>query len=287
MSTLPQTVEKLPARLRNFLARYPPQIYSSVVAQRPTPPEAGTAPEENLPSPYTPDRDAKGAHRQDPTKYSPSRALLQSTIDGRNPFLPQKVFRTGKWIGPRYGLRQQADLVKLAIKYNVEPLLPIGPKSTEYKAARMAERGLRIKGTGIGQKVKGHKWERTMEARLEDRRKAMMEMPEMIRLWKQVSVVTGSLIVNLRLTTFYREVMVVAGKSGPSGKSNASIELAYFSVVFCRAGHGALFDINALPAELGPLSAGVHLHESLQGFGKGVLSFFAPIFIICTILHKR
>lgn len=184
MSTLPKSVGKLPARLRNFFARYPPQIYSSVAAQRATPPEAETAPEENLPSPYTPDRDAKGAHRQDPTKYSPSRSLLQSTINARNPFLPQKIFRTGKWIGPRYGLRQQADLVKLAIKYNVEPLLPIGPKSTEYKAARMAERGLRIKGTGIGQKVKGHKWERTMEARLEDRRKAMMEMPEMIRLWK-------------------------------------------------------------------------------------------------------
>lgn len=118
--------------------------------------------------------------------------------------------------------------MKLAIKYNVEPLLPIGPKSTEYKAARMAERGLRIKGTGIGQKVKGHKWERTMEARLEDRRKAMMEMPEMIRLWKEVSIVRSSLIVKLMLTTFYREVMVVAGDSGPSGKSSASIELVSF-----------------------------------------------------------
>jgi large subunit ribosomal protein L25 len=75
--------------------------------------------------------------------------------------------------------------VKLAIKYNVEALLPPGKKSTEYKETRRAERGLQIKGTGIGQKVKGHKWERTMEGRLEDRRKAMMEMPEMIRLWKQ------------------------------------------------------------------------------------------------------
>lgn len=194
MSSLPPSVGQLPARLRNFFARYPPQIYSSIVAERPTPPEAEAAPEETLPSPYTPDRDAKGAHRQDPTAYSPSRALLQSETKGRNPFLPRKIFTTGKWIGPRYGLRQQADLVKLAIKYNVEPLLPIGPKSTEYKAARLAERGLRIKGTGIGQKVKGHKWERTMEARLEDRRKAMVEMPEMIRLWKQVSITPALLV---------------------------------------------------------------------------------------------
>lgn len=177
--------------------------------------------------------------------------------------------------------------MKLAIKYNVEPLLPVGPKSSEYKAARMAERGLRIKGTGIGQKVKGHKWERTMEARLEDRRKAMTEMPEMIRMWKQVSIVRGSLTVKSRLTIFYREVMVVAGNSGPSGKSSAYIALVCFSVVSCRSGHGTLFGVNALPPELGPLSAGVHLYESLQGFGKGVLSFFfAPIFLICTILHK-
>lgn len=74
----------------------------------------------------------------------------------------------------------------MAIKYDVEGLLPVGRKSTEFKETRRAERGgLAVKGTGVGQKVKGHKWERTMEARLEDRRKAMMEMPEMIRLWKQ------------------------------------------------------------------------------------------------------
>lgn len=75
----------------------------------------------------------------------------------------------------------------MAAKYEVEGLLPVGRKATEFKETRRAERGgLAVKGTGVGQKVKGHKWERTMEARLEDRRKAMMEMPEMIRLWKQV-----------------------------------------------------------------------------------------------------
>lgn len=192
-------VEQLPTRLRNFFARYPPQIYSALVAPRPTAPgtegkegqeQAHTQPEgkqEPLPSPYTPDRQAKGYTPPDPAAFSPSKAFLYSHPEFPNPFLPRKNFRNGKWFGPRYGLRQQADLVKLAIKYNVEPLLPPGRKSTEYKEIRQSERGLQIKGTGIGQKVKGHKWERTMEARLEDRRKAMMEMPEMIRLWKQVS----------------------------------------------------------------------------------------------------
>lgn len=76
----------------------------------------------------------------------------------------------------------------MAIRYNVEALLPPGRKSTEFKEVRRAERGgLAVKGTGVGQKVKGHKWERTMEARLEERKKAMEEMPEMIRLWAQVS----------------------------------------------------------------------------------------------------
>lgn len=229
MSVNPTSVGLLPTRLRNFFARYPPQIYSALVASRPTPPE--TKPEQTLPSPYTPDRDAKGAHREN-LQESSARALLQDDRKIPNPFLPRKVFVSGKqkWIGPRYGLRQQADLVKLAIKYNVEPLLPPSIKSTEYKAARLAERGLRIKGTGIGQKVKGHKWERTMEARLEDRRKAMVEMPEMIRQWKQVSI-SQALSTRRELTLYHREVTVVAGDSGPSGKRVNSTE-PVFSRIF-------------------------------------------------------
>ncbi|KAI9369770.1 hypothetical protein BJX61DRAFT_518326 [Aspergillus egyptiacus] len=193
-------LSKLPARLRNFFARYPPQYYSAAVRPQPEPAvatattssssssaDAADATTPALPSPYTPNRDAKGHKRPDPTAHSPSRALLYSSKEHPNPFLPIKNFRTGKWFGARIGLRRQAELVKLAIKYNVEALLPPGPKSTEYKETRRAEKGLQIKGTGIGQKVKGHKWERTMETRLEDRRKAMMEMPEMIRMWKQVS----------------------------------------------------------------------------------------------------
>ncbi|KAJ9219589.1 hypothetical protein DTO271D3_5763 [Paecilomyces variotii] len=184
-------VSKLPLRLRNFFARYPPQIYSAQVAPRPTPPATeGTtessepSPDGTLPSPYTPNRDAKGQTR-DPTAWSSAKALLYSNPDYPNPFLPRKNFRTGKWIGARIGLRQQADLVKLAQKYNVEALLPPGRKSTEFKDTRRLERGLAIKGTGIGQKVKGHKWERTLETRLEERKKAMLEMPELIRAWKQ------------------------------------------------------------------------------------------------------
>ena len=66
--------------------------------------------------------------------------------------------------------------------------MPPGRKSTEYKDARVLEKGLRIKGTGIGQRVKGHKWERQLKTKMDERKKAMEEMPEMIRLWKQVRI---------------------------------------------------------------------------------------------------
>jgi large subunit ribosomal protein L25 len=274
MSSITQNVGALPNRLRNFFARYPPQIYSSLVAPRPTPPESEASADQTLPSPYTPDRDAKGAHRQDPEAFSPSRALLYNDPKNQNPFLPRKIFNSKKWIGPRYGLRQQADLVKLAVKYNVEPLLPPGPKSTEYKAAKLAERGLRIKGTGIGQKVKGHKWERTMEARLEDRRKAMVEMPEMIRLWKQVSIFQNMLVTGTELTLSCREVMVAAGDSGRSGKWDASCEnIALFLSIIS---HWSTLAISvraiarSIPSRVqSPRQK--HLVESLRGFGMGVL----------------
>lgn len=216
-------VGALPIRLRNFFARYPPQTYSAMVAPQPNLPQDTEATEasaeKSLPSPYTPNRDAKGNQKPDVEKYAYSRSLLHNDPEAPNPFLPQKIPRTGKWKAPRYGLRQQADLVKMASKYNVEPLLPPGIKSTIYKAARLAERGLAVKGTGIGQKVKGHKWERTMEARLEDRRKAMLEMPEMIRLWKQVSShESGMISIAVTNVISFREVMVVDGANGPSGK---------------------------------------------------------------------
>ncbi|KAJ5294236.1 hypothetical protein PENANT_c028G00552 [Penicillium antarcticum] len=182
-----KSVTDLPLRLRNFLARYPPEIHSAAVRRPDFSKLSAELSEEKasgeVPSPYTPDRDAKGSAGLEKGAWTPSKALLITTTELRNPFLPNK--RYGKWEAPRYGLRQQADLMKLAIKYGAEGLLPPSQKSTEYKETRRAERGLAIKGTGVGQKVKGHKWERTMESRLEERRKAMEGMPELVRLWKQ------------------------------------------------------------------------------------------------------
>ncbi|KAK1752491.1 hypothetical protein QBC47DRAFT_388640 [Echria macrotheca] len=139
----------LPQRLRTFLARYPP---SSILPEGANPEEFQTAYQKVAPNPF------------------------QST---KHPV-------TGKWHEPKYSLRRQAELVKLARKHNVEELLPFTVKGTEYKLAKRVELGLRVKGTGVGQKVKGHKYERQLGAKMEKRRQAMLDMPELIREWKKV-----------------------------------------------------------------------------------------------------
>lgn len=232
----------LPLRLRNFFAKYPPQHYSAavapasrlvapadVVSNSHNPATSNTSEEfdlsslspEDLPTPYTPNRDAKG-NKRNPTAWSASKAILYNDPEHPNPFLPQPSPNGKKWRSPKYGLRQQADLIKMAKKYGVEQLLPTSRKSTVFKETRLAERGLAIKGTGIGQKVKGHKWERTMETRLEERKKAMMEMPELIRQWKQVSSPFSLQFQidfeNANFTFYFREVTDEDGRSGPDDR---------------------------------------------------------------------
>lgn len=85
--------------------------------------------------------------------------------DRPNPFLPMRHPVTGKWHDPVYSLRRQAELVKLAREHGVEELLPPTPKGTEERLRRRVEFGLRVKGTGVGQQVKGHAHERQMVAK--------------------------------------------------------------------------------------------------------------------------
>ena len=77
--------------------------------------------------------------------------------------------------------------MKMARVNGVEGLLPFTVKGTQERIMRRQEHGLRVRGTGVGQKVKGKKWERTMKGRLERRRQAMLEMPKLVQQWKQVS----------------------------------------------------------------------------------------------------
>lgn len=124
-----ELAKSLPPRLQTFLARYPsPAILP-----------AGVDPES-----------AKTPYQQDTP----------------NPFLPTKHPVTGKWHDPVYSLRRQAEIVKLARENGVEELLPYTPKGTFERLQKRVELGLRVKGTGVGQKVKGHKHERQLIAKL-------------------------------------------------------------------------------------------------------------------------
>lgn len=129
----------------------------------------------------------------EPTPSTPSTTLPTGRIvDGltratrfpANPFLPFRNPSTGHWAGARISLRTQADLVKIAKKHRVEDLLPPGRKSTAFKDARTLQKGLRVKGTGFGERVKGHKWERAMPEMLQKRKEALEQMPALVREWQ-------------------------------------------------------------------------------------------------------
>ncbi|KAK7408969.1 54S ribosomal protein L25, mitochondrial [Neonectria punicea] len=110
-----------------------------------------------------------------------------------NPFRFYKHPVTGRWQDPVYSQRRQAELVSMAREHGVEELLPETRKGTEYRLAHRVEHGLRVKGTGVGQKVKGHIHERHMIAKMEKRRKAMLEMPKLIKAWKKASLESAGL----------------------------------------------------------------------------------------------
>lgn len=162
--------QSLPLRLLRFFARYPPPILSSTLTQATVTTALNTS---------SPDSNA-----------SQEATVVDEPIRSPkiySPFKAQKHPLTAVWQNSRFSLRQQADLVKMARHHGVEELLPHTPKKTDVRLRKREQLGLRVKGTGAGQKVKGKKEERTMKTRLDRRRQAILEMPAMIEKWKQVT----------------------------------------------------------------------------------------------------
>lgn len=153
----------LPESLITFFRRFPPGKTYATGPQRPEPPQ-GTPTANEILLASTP--------ISDPTY---------------NPFQTWKNPITGRWRPPMFSLRRQAELVRKAVSYGVADLLPFTNKLPWVKVQKREEQGLRVKGTGVGQKVKGKEWERTVKGRLEKRRKAMLEMPKLVQQWKEVS----------------------------------------------------------------------------------------------------
>ncbi|KAF2876653.1 hypothetical protein BDV95DRAFT_625833 [Massariosphaeria phaeospora] len=175
----------LPPRLIRFFEKFPPAAFlqpPSLPAIPATSPESIVASSPTATSTIANATIASTVPTDPPSSTPPA---IADALPYPNPFLPRKNFVTGRWYGPVYGLRKQADLVKLAQKHDVVDLLPYTIKKPGEKEKRRVERGLAVKGTGVGQKVKGKKWERTLKGRLEERRKAMLNMPALIQEWKQ------------------------------------------------------------------------------------------------------
>lgn len=139
--------EALPPRLTRFFARYPP---ASIVS-----PPSETIASSTVGS--TINTSIGSTASQIPS--------AQAELAFPNPFKAQKHAVTGKWHDPKFSLRRQADLVKLARAHGIEELLPHTVKGTEERLRRRQENGLRVKGTGIGQRVKGKESERTLKGR--------------------------------------------------------------------------------------------------------------------------
>ncbi|KAH8087147.1 hypothetical protein BXZ70DRAFT_955764 [Cristinia sonorae] len=136
-----------------------------------------------------------------------------------NPFLPRKNPETGRWAPSKYSLRQQSDLVKRARESNLLHLLPAGPKLSLAELRKAKEQATTaaattsngelyaqeiewegevkekvVAGADIGNKLyagkkrmfKGHKWERTLEKRINKRKILLESMPQRIERFRTI-----------------------------------------------------------------------------------------------------
>ena len=225
MAAKPNPIEEiaksLPPTLLRFFARYPPNplVFNPPrdPARRPTITvrllTGSTSSSSSINAAARPSKvNDDDGHDQDPVAEQPPPDLLarpRQTSPAYNPFLPWRD-PSGRWRSPRFGLRRQALLCRLARAHGVESLLPWSPKRADVRAERR-EKGLRVRGTGVGGAVKGHRHERQLANKLEKRRKAMLGMPALIREWKIVSfdLETGE-IANEWIERTWAEVEEVA-----------------------------------------------------------------------------
>lgn len=187
-----EIAKSLPPQLLRFFQKYPPPALFPALSSQLASPTSHATPDTISTTPPTNPNASMTETSAPETVARPSNAPSNSNIPPEahdlpypNPFLPQKNFATGRWHSPVYGLRKQAGLVKLASEHGLVDLLPWTIKKPGEKERRRVERGLQVKGTGEGQKVKGKLWERTLKGRLEMRRQAMLNMPALIQEWKQ------------------------------------------------------------------------------------------------------
>lgn len=88
-------------------------------------------------------------------KYADKPTL--TTAEDANPFLPNRHPITGRTHEPRYSLRRQSDLYKLAYKFGIADLMPSLANNKKFYLEKQQSSPI-LKGVLY---PKGHKWERT------------------------------------------------------------------------------------------------------------------------------
>jgi Mitochondrial ribosomal protein mL59 len=139
-------VSHLPPKLLNFFTRYPPRDPSlrTLYSQQDKSLLIAKRLHDFLPVP--------------PTLHKPTMSISHNPrgkpvatvfLPFQNPFKPSCDPRTGKFHSPRYSLRRQADLIKLALRFGVADLLPPSVKMNRilYGKKRPMAGTLKPKGT--------------------------------------------------------------------------------------------------------------------------------------------
>jgi large subunit ribosomal protein L25 len=98
----------------------------------------------------------------------------------QNPFKPSRDPRTGKFHAPRYSLRRQADIIKLALRFGVADLLP--PSAKMHKLLNGKTRPMA--GT---LRPKGTLEERNRKSYVEKKQKSLEESLRVVAMRKVVS----------------------------------------------------------------------------------------------------
>lgn len=162
-----ELAKALHPRLQRFFAKYPPTQILPSTTRTNTAAAAATEVPTPVAATGAATQDGAGAGAGEGTTYTTATISANPTANPAptNPFLPYKHPVTGKWQDPVYSLRRQAELVKLAREEGVEELLPFTSKGTEERIRHRVEQGLRVRGTGVGQHVKGHLHERMLGAK--------------------------------------------------------------------------------------------------------------------------
>jgi Mitochondrial ribosomal protein mL59 len=171
-------VSLLPPKLVNFFTRYPPRnpslrtLYSKednsiLIAKRLH--DFQSVPQK-LHTPISSDSQLPSG-KVVPTVFMPF----------QNPFKPSRDPRTSKFHAPRYSLRRQADLIKLALRYGVADLLPPSEKMNKilYGKKRPMMGTVRPKGTYE---------ERTRGTYVEKKQKALEESLRVVAMRKVVCI---------------------------------------------------------------------------------------------------